>query len=123
VLFGAQTVRPNLLIQKVNRPCLVMLEKRGDGYHMSLADPDLRIAKGPGHTVISKPATVWVTLRGAWETIDTPASVKVIERDAEKTVLAFTCRHGFSYNVGLRPNKPQKVSGRSRNTLLKKPGA
>jgi chondroitin-sulfate-ABC endolyase/exolyase len=91
------------LVDAVQRACLVMSEKQGDGYCLSVSDPDLNLYKSGAHGLKSKVTPLAVMLHGNWKLADNAGGVKVIARNDGNTLLRIACQNGFSYSVKLQP--------------------
>lgn len=91
-LFEAGEAPGGGLVQAVDTPCLIMTEPHGEGYVLSVCDPDFGWTDDDQR---SPAGVVEVTLEGAWEPVETEA-VRVVRKEQGQTVLAFTCGDGRS---------------------------
>ncbi len=98
VLFEAGEVQGGHPLAAVDHPCLVMLESDGDGYHLSLCDPDVNLVEG-----VSQPRQITLSLRGAWRVEGAEGSPEVLETAGQRTLMRFTCHQGKSISATLVP--------------------
>ncbi len=121
VLFETPDVLPKGLIQKVDTSCLVMLRENKKEVILTVCQPDLALYRGSSddiydeqgkrieRSIYSRPwinnesaeIPVTIALKGQWKVTETPYC-KLISVDKKQTVLRFSCRDAYSFDVVLR---------------------
>jgi chondroitin-sulfate-ABC endolyase/exolyase len=107
-VFDPGKVLPAGHVSAVDKPCLAMVQKAGDGLRLTVANPDLNFAVEKAPTGLdrirnhnryapSRPSPVRVTLNGKWH-LDGKGA-KIVPGDAGRTVIEFDCVHGRSIGV------------------------
>lgn len=106
-------------VKSVNAPALVMIKEMKDKQILSLCDPDLHLYQGPADVVMengkrkersvysrdwirneSKISKIKISVKGKWD-LKPNEYCKLIESNANETVLEFTCQHGLTREVEL----------------------
>ena len=121
VLFETPDVLPKGLIQKVDTSCLIMLRENEKEVILTVCQPDLALYRGSSddiydeqgkrieRSIYSRPwinnesaeIPVTIALKGQWKVTETPFC-KLISVDKKQTVLRFSCRNAYSFDVVLR---------------------
>jgi chondroitin-sulfate-ABC endolyase/exolyase len=101
VLFKPQDTPFLPLVKKVSRRCLVMIEKAGDKYFLSVSDPDLEMAKRGKHGYYSRPRSVKLILNGKWQAVK-PLSNLQVKHNSRDTLLDINSQNGLSYTIELK---------------------
>ena len=106
---GYAIFKPNLDlpgdIQSVDTPLLMMTHKSGDELNISVADPDLRLAKH-GHNmsfmpikkrkVVSASKVSNISIRGHWKIIGQPLDIESISYTNGSTQIRLSLNHGLT---------------------------
>jgi hypothetical protein len=109
-LFETDWHIPHGLVRKTDTPVMVMVKETGDGFVLSLADPDLRLPKrrnmgyldDEANATPSRHSQVRVELRGDWHLATPTPGVALEEIRNGITALLFTCRDGATREVALK---------------------
>lgn len=102
-------------VTAVSKPCLLMLHKESGGWQISVCNPNLNLQGDtppktqeftlyaePWVSNESQPDPVEITLDGDYQLAEEPTEFSTISRQAARTVIACSCRHGLTYEAVIR---------------------
>jgi hypothetical protein len=112
-VFDPAAPLPEGDIERVDVPCLAMVERERDRLALTVANPDLDFAvekapasldrlRGDARYAPSRPAPVRVTVKGRWR-LPAGAGARLVSREAGTTVVEFLCIQGRGLSVTLEP--------------------
>ncbi|MCK0201973.1 hypothetical protein MWN41_02945 [Ornithobacterium rhinotracheale] len=121
VVFKANKKLYNPLVESINKPSLILYEKKGNDYQFAITNPDLGFFQGKDDTPIingkrkevsiysrkwygtpATPSVVKVVLNGLFEILPNDA-IKSVRREDRKTIIEVKCAYGIATKFNLKP--------------------
>ncbi|MRJ07565.1 lyase [Ornithobacterium rhinotracheale] len=120
-IFKANEKLFNLLVESVDKPSLILYEKKGNDYQFAITNPDLGFFQGKDDTPIingkrkevsiysrqwygtpATPSVVKVVLNGLFEILPNDA-IKSVRRENRKTIIEVKCAYGIATKMNITP--------------------
>ncbi|MRI62471.1 lyase [Ornithobacterium rhinotracheale] len=120
-IFKANEKLFNPLVESVDKPSLILYEKKGNDYQFAITNPDLGFFQGKDDTPIingkrkevsiysrqwygtpATPSVVKVVLNGLFEILPNDA-IKSVRRENRKTIIEVKCAYGIATKMNITP--------------------